>query len=288
MRVPIIADVIPRHSGVLISAYGIWFEQKLPWEAYESIWRALDDIRAGAEAVPFWAGDLLNEVEFRYGETYAQLLAIVPDRAIETLRNWKWVCGRVGVAMRERVLARVAPGKVPTDDGEEGPVLLWTHCRLAAGITCPIAREQALVEALLGDMTTRELEAWIRASDLRAYTPPQTDVPAPHVCGDAPHTCGDAPPAPASAPAPAPPRTCAGGANAIGGQASAEGNGDGASLLLVDERVWGVLEEAVCALLEAVRVSDWGRVREQGEVVGLMLRSVREASLVAREGVITR
>lgn len=45
-------------------------------------------------------GDWLNEGEKRYGETYTQATNLFPENALSTIKNWKWVSGRVEKSAR--------------------------------------------------------------------------------------------------------------------------------------------------------------------------------------------
>lgn len=125
------------------------FDRALDFADYQILMGAFSDIWELSEGcLPFWLGDLLNEVEMRYGETYAQLIDALPGYRIETLRNYKWVCSRVTPDMRLRVQAPVT----------------FTACRTVAGLE-PEKREEALTLSALNDWSSRELIEWTQQEE---------------------------------------------------------------------------------------------------------------------------
>jgi len=156
-ELPVVADVLPRFSGMTVYPQAVVFEQKLSFEQYVTVWGALSDLWVmSQEHLPFWIGDILNEVEFRYGETYAQLIEMFPVYRIETLRNYKWVCGRVPPQMRLRVSTQ-------GDAGAGWRPVSYTHCRAVAGIESPAERERYLALAAVNGWSVRELWSFIQA-----------------------------------------------------------------------------------------------------------------------------
>lgn len=67
------------------------------FEEWERAYRALSSV---GRSVLWWVGDCLNYGERTYGETYAQALDAT-DYEYQTLRNAKWVAGRVGLSSRK-------------------------------------------------------------------------------------------------------------------------------------------------------------------------------------------
>lgn len=154
-NLPVLAQALPSIPGMRLHAQAMLFDHELSWKEYESLWAALlDMLDLADECLPYWIGDLLNEVEFRYGETYAQLIDAFPNLKVDTLRHYKWVCGKVPAGTRIRVWTRVHRKadrlRIP-----------FTHSRLVAGMASLELREEALQMAMENDWSTRELREWL-------------------------------------------------------------------------------------------------------------------------------
>lgn len=162
---PILSEVIPTASGVHLLPQALVFDHELEWSDYRALWTALAEFHViSQEHLPFWLGDLLNEVELRRGDTYVQLVDVLPVVSIETLRQYKWVCGRVPPQMRQRV------------QGPEGG-LTYTLCRAVAAVEQPARREMALGLALRDGWSSRELRDWLLEQDMVPYSPPPRELP---------------------------------------------------------------------------------------------------------------
>jgi hypothetical protein len=98
-----------------------------------------------AKEVVLWAlADLLNYVEIRYGETYAQIATAFPDFSIDYLRHLKWVGGQFPLGHRRETLS-------------------LDHHRVVAGLPEP-EREAWLDQAEQGEWRRDDLRLAIRES----------------------------------------------------------------------------------------------------------------------------
>lgn len=93
--------------------------------------------------VHFWIGDLLNYVESRWGETYAQLMDET-GLAYQTLANDKWVTSKVDVSRRRENLR-------------------FSHHAEVAGLEPP-EQEKWLRKAEREELTTSQLRRQIKAT----------------------------------------------------------------------------------------------------------------------------
>jgi hypothetical protein len=160
-ELPVLAQVLPLPIGVRLYAKALIFDRDLEWHEYKLLWDAMQDIRSTANNnIPYWLGDLLNKVEIQYGETYAQLVEELDIESIGTLRNYKWICGRVPPQMRMEISPR---GDIP-----------FTYAKIAAPIRDPEERKKAIKAALKDQLTTREFKERVmldpaRKPKLREY-----------------------------------------------------------------------------------------------------------------------
>jgi len=150
---PILAQVLPLPTGVRLYSKALVFDRDLEWDEYKILWDALQDIRYTADHnIPYWMGDLLNKIEIQYGETYAQMVDLFDVESIQSLRNYKWICGRVPPEMRMEISPR---GDIP-----------FTFAKIAAPIPDPEDRKNAIKAAIEEGLTTREFQE--RVPNVRA------------------------------------------------------------------------------------------------------------------------
>ena len=167
-NLPALASVLPRAHGVRVYRSGLAFDVPLAYRDLEQLCYVLSEIDdVTTDSLPLWEADALAHGEFVHGETYAQLLALWPERALGTLRNRMWVGKRVPLAMRLEASPR---GDVP-----------YTLCRIVAPLPTPEMRLAVLKLAMQEEWTTREAEEYVRLCQeetevVRLDTPPiETD-----------------------------------------------------------------------------------------------------------------
>jgi len=119
----------------------------LPYEKWETIFTQLRQLQ---KALPWFIGDLLHYGEMHYGETYAQAVEET-GHSVQTLTNYKSVCGRV-------------PPEVRTPD------LTFSHHALVAAL--PVDEQKVwLAKAVTESMSTQELREELREEVEAIYEP---------------------------------------------------------------------------------------------------------------------
>jgi len=174
---PMLAAILPEISGVTVHRSALILPASLAYEDLARIcWvlAELDDV--ATDSLPLWEADVLAHAEMVYGETYAQLLTLWPERALGTLRNRMWVGKRVPAAMRLEASPR----------GE----VTYTACRIVASLPTAAQRLAVLKLAVAEDWTTREIEAYVRLCTEGESEPIAETLPAPPAEPNAPQVYG--------------------------------------------------------------------------------------------------
>jgi hypothetical protein len=127
-------EVVERRKYFEYTPLGLIVHGNPPREVWGN---ALKDLLEAAESLPILIGDMINEGEKRYGETYTQYL---PLRSYGTLRN-------IASYMRRVPIERRKPG------------LLYGHyCAVAKLDSLPELQEHYLAVAIKDNLNTNELD----------------------------------------------------------------------------------------------------------------------------------